>query len=164
MIGIARNHKTGLDMQGVFSGNLQPKANTNCNDVDWGGLGESFAVTNCKFENNNIGFVTAHHQSFCHFVSDCQFINDTLGIAQYGARGTDPMRGATGYTADNAGGNFTILHSIFNSYARDFQTSFQTQTVPDYFNSCTFNAPTALCMGEIIILTSKQLAFSLPKK
>ncbi|MBL0101404.1 MAG: T9SS type A sorting domain-containing protein [Saprospiraceae bacterium] len=146
MAGSVKNHRTGLQVQGVFSGNLQPRANTTCNDVDWGGLGESFAVSNCNFENNNIGFVTAHHQAFCHFVSDCQFINDTLGISQYGARGTDHLWGGalTGYTGDNAGGNFTILHSTFNSYSRDFQTTFQTQTVPDYFNSCTFNAPTAL--------------------
>lgn len=146
MIGNVRNHKTGLQVQGVFSGNLQPRTNTTCNDVDWGGLGESFAVVNCKFENNNIGFVTAHHQSFCHFVSNCEFINDTLGISQYGARGTDHLwPGAlTGFTGDNAGGNFTVLHSNFKSLSRDFQTNFQTQTVPDYFNSCTFNAPTAL--------------------
>ena len=145
MSGVARNHKTGQNQIGIFSGSFDDK-DTTCTTKLWGGLGESFAVTNCKFENNNIGFVTAHHQAFCHFVSDCQFINDTLGISQYGARGTDHLwAGAlTGYTGDNAGGNFTVLHSNFNCLSRDFQTTFQTQTVPDYFNGCTFNAPTAL--------------------
>lgn len=143
MSGIARNHKTGQNQIGIFSGSFDDN-DTTCTTKLWGGLGESFAVTNCKFENNNIGFVTAHHQAFCHFVSDCQFINDSLGISQYGARGANPFNGDTGFTADNAGGNFTVLHSNFNSLARDFQTTFQTQTVPDYFNSCSFNAPTAL--------------------
>lgn len=143
MYGSVHNPKTGLPETGAFSG-LLPRGSCVIPDNGWGGLGESFALTNCKFENNNIGFVTAHHQAFCHFVSDCQFVNDSLGIAQYGARGADHLKGETGYIADNAGGNFTVLHSVFSSYARDFQTNFQTQTVPDYFNACTFNAPTAL--------------------
>lgn len=146
MYGSVRNSKTGLLESGAFSGKLSVDTCVVPSN-GWGGLGESFALINCKFENNNIGFVTAHHQSFCHFISDCEFINDTLGISQYGARGASHIKGETGYTADNAGGNFTILNSTFNSLARDFQTTFQTQTVPDYFNNCSFNAPTAMLYG-----------------
>lgn len=146
MSGSVRNHRTGSNVEGIFSGRFQDAA---CNNPAWGGLGESFALINCKFQKNNIGFVTAHHQAFCHFVSDCLFELDTFGIAQYGARGADHFRGQTGFTADNAGGNFTVLHTQFNSHSRDFFTAFQTQTVGDYFNSCTFNAPTAiLCIGD----------------
>lgn len=138
MIGMARNHQTGANVSGIFSGDYQ---DTTCTNIVWGGLGESFSLANCKFENNNIGFVTAHHQSFCHFVSDCQFINDSFGISQAAAIGN--------YTADNTGGNFTVIHTIFNSYNRDFSNLFQTQTVGDYFNSCTFRAPTAIfCNGD----------------
>lgn len=140
MFGQVRNHKTGRKDMGLFSGQLK----SNCTVDFYGGLGESFVLNNCTFENNNLGFVTAHHQAFCHFISDCQFLNDSIGVIQYGARGSDPFRGDTGYTADNAGGNFTIVHTEFNNLARDFQTSFQTQTVPDYLSHCKFSAPTAL--------------------
>lgn len=141
MSGTVRNHATQQTVSGIFSGRYVNQAPGN---ISWGGLGESFALVDCKFEHNNIGLVSAHHQAFCHFVSNCQFDSDTLGIAQYAARGTDHMVGQTGYTKDNAGGNYTILHSVFNSIVRDFTCNFQTQTVSDYFNSCDFNAPTAM--------------------
>lgn len=141
MSGSARNHSTQQSIQGIFSGYYKNQVLSN---IIWGGLGESFALVDCRFENNNIGFVSAHHQSFCHFVSNCHFENDTLGIAQYAAKGDDHLLGRTGYINDNAGGNYTVLHSVFNSIVRDFTCNFQTQTVSDYFNSCSFNAPTAI--------------------
>ncbi|MBK8670524.1 MAG: hypothetical protein IPN89_14150 [Saprospiraceae bacterium] len=129
------NPLTSLDnIFGIYSG----KVNGGCSSFS-GQLGESFVITNCNFSNNNIGFAIGWNQAFCHFISDCVFDKDSLGISQYGARGPNPVgNNYTGYNTIKAGGNVTAFHCQFNSLYRDFSTYYQEQTVPDYFNNCTF--------------------------
>lgn len=136
------NPITGLnDIAGIYSGKTQSGT---CSSFS-GQLGESFAITNCNFSNNNIGFAIGWNQAFCHFISDCTFDQDSFGIAQYSAKGLSLKQNLySGYNTIKVGGNVVTFHSNFNSKYRDFSTFYQEQSVPDYFNNCTFGAPTAL--------------------